>query len=119
MAEKRLDVDALVGALDAKRQGLGMSWRKLAVEAGVSPSTLTRIQQGKSPDVNTFAALTDWLQMPAEEFTLDPRRARPDQPHPMAVVSTLLRGKKKMSPRALEALQELVSAAYKLSKEIK
>jgi hypothetical protein len=37
----------------------------------------------------------------------------------MAVISTLLRGKKKMNPKALSALQELVNAAFKLSKELK
>jgi len=37
----------------------------------------------------------------------------------MALVSTLLRGQKKMSPKALAALQDLVNAAFKLSKELK
>jgi hypothetical protein len=37
----------------------------------------------------------------------------------MAVISTLLRGKKKMNPKALAALQELVNAAFKLSRELK
>jgi hypothetical protein len=37
----------------------------------------------------------------------------------MAVVSTLLRGRKKMNPKALAALQELVNAAFKLSRELK
>ncbi len=117
MAKKVLQLEALVAALDSERQAKGISWRQLATEAGVSASTLTRMQQGKSPDVDTFSALTAWLGTPAERFytELGPGRVQND---PMAVVSTLLRGNKKMSPKAVKALTELVSAAVKLSKEL-
>jgi hypothetical protein len=76
------------------------------------------MQQGKAPDVNTFSALTGWLDIPAERFytELGSERVQND---PMAVVSTLLRGKKKMSPEAIKALTQLVNAAVKLSKELK
>jgi transcriptional regulator with XRE-family HTH domain len=118
MAQKLLQVESLVAALDSERQARGLSWRQLAKEAKVSPSTLTRMQQGKSPDVNTFSALTRWLDIPAERFYGE-QPARTTQDDPMAVVSTLLRGKKKMNQKALTALQELVNAAFKLSKELK
>lgn len=117
MADAMIDVNALVAALDATRRQRGLSWRKLAEEADVSPSTLTRMQQGKSPDVNTFAALTQWLNMAAENFT-KAQHGKAEEPEVLAVVSTLLRGKKKMSPKAIHALQELVEAAFKLSKEL-
>jgi hypothetical protein len=77
------------------------------------------MQQGKSPDVNTFSALTQWLNTPAERFYADKSAQTAVQDDPMAVVSTLLRGRKKMNPKALAALQELVNAAFKLSKELK
>jgi transcriptional regulator with XRE-family HTH domain len=118
MAKKVLQLEALVAALDSERQAKGISWRQLAIEAGVSPSTLTRMQQGKSPDVNTFSALTTWLDIPAERFYTE-LGSEPVRNDPMAVVSTLLRGKKKMTPKAVAALTELVSAAVKLSKELK
>jgi hypothetical protein len=41
------------------------------------------------------------------------------KPNPMAVVSTLLRGKREMTPEALKALDELVQAAFRFSKEVK
>ena len=119
MPQKLIHVEALVAALDRERQSKGISWRQLAKDAGVSPSTLTRMQQGKSPDVNTFSALTQWLNIPAERFYAEQpnRQARHDDP--MAVMSTLLRSKRKMNPKAVTALQELVTAAFKLSKELK
>jgi transcriptional regulator with XRE-family HTH domain len=118
MPQNLIHVDTLVAALDAERSVRGFSWRQLAKDAGVSPSTLTRMQQGKSPDVNTFSALTRWLDIPAERFYADPSQ-RSDPKDPLAVISTLLRGKKKMNPKAVAALQELVNAAFKLSKELK
>jgi transcriptional regulator with XRE-family HTH domain len=124
MSQNLLNVDAIIAALDSERRAKSLSWRQLAKEAGVSPSTLTRMQQGKSPDVNTFSALTRWLKTPAERFYLNPAAANQTADaaaldDPMAVVSTLLRGNKKMNPKALAALQELVNAAFKLSKELK
>ena len=119
MPQKLIHVDALIAALDSERRAKNFSWRQLAKEAGVSPSTLTRMQQGKSPDVNTFSALTRWLHIPAERFYADQPEHPARHEDPMAVISSLLRGKKKMNPKAVAALQELVSAAFKLSKELK
>lgn len=119
MPQKLIDVDAMIAALDSERQAKNLSWRQIAKAAGISPSTLTRMQQGKSPDVNTFTALSRWLNIPAEKFYAEQSRGTHGREDPMAVVSTLLRGQKKMSPKALAALQELVNAAFKLSKELK
>src|SRR5947209_1432090 len=116
MASK-LDIDALVAALDARRKAEKLSWRELAKRARVSPSTLSRMQQGKRPDVDTFAALLGWLNMPAENFLSESLNSK--KPHPLSAVSSLLRGKKEMSPQAEEALNELVEAAFKLFQEIK
>ena len=119
MPSPRLDVESLIAALNAEREDRGLSWRKLALEAGVNPSSLTRMQQGKLPDVNTFTALIHWLRMPIDQFMASGLSGPSQEPNPMAVVSTLLRGKREMTPEALKALDELVQAAFKFSKEIK
>jgi transcriptional regulator with XRE-family HTH domain len=119
MAERLIDVDAVIAALDSERRAKNLSWRQVAKAAGVSASTLTRMQQGKSPDVNTFTALSRWLNIPAENFYSYRVHSTRTPDDPMAVVSTLLRGQRKMNPKALAALQELVNAAVKLSKELK
>jgi transcriptional regulator with XRE-family HTH domain len=119
MPQKLIDVDAVIAALDSERLAKNLSWRQVAKAAGVSPSTLTRMQQGKSPDVNTFTALSQWLNIPAEKFHVEKSPLAQVSDDPMAVVSTLFRGRKKMNPKALAALQELVNAAFKLSKELK
>ena len=119
MPHKLLQVESLVAALDSERKARGLSWRQVAKEADVSPSTLTRMQQGKSPDVNTFSALTQWLGIAAERFYAEQSPKPSIKEEPLAVFSTLLRGKKNMNAKALAALQELVTAAVKLSKELK
>jgi transcriptional regulator with XRE-family HTH domain len=119
MAEKQIDLDALVAAVDAQRKAKDLSWRQVAGEADVSPSTLTRMQQGKLPDVNTFSALVQWLRIPAERFMVQGQQTHRRSADPMAVASTLLRGKREVSPRAAKAFEELVQAAFKLVKELK
>lgn len=113
-----LDVHALVGALDAKRKERGLSWRGLAQTTGVSASSLTRMQQGKRPDVDTFSALMKWLQLPAEQF-LEGDESQEQDAGAFAVASTLLRGKRELSPKAQDALTSLVQAAIKLAQEMK
>jgi transcriptional regulator with XRE-family HTH domain len=121
MAEAKLDVEALVAALDSKRRAQDLSWRQLAGKAGVSQSTLTRMTQGKRPDVDTFASLLRWLGMPAEAFLVseDSKAKKASEPHPVAVLSAHFRANKNLSPAALEAVENLIQAAYKLGKEMK
>jgi transcriptional regulator with XRE-family HTH domain len=121
MAEGKLDVGALVAALDSKRRAEELSWRQMAATAGVSQSTLTRMQKGKRPDVDTFASLIRWLGMPAEAFFKSENRKfkKASEPHPVALLSAQLRAKREMSPEALQAVEELIQAAYRLGKEIK
>ena len=56
-----LDPDALYVALDRKRRKSKMRWRDVAEQAGVSPSTLTRIGQGRRPDADGLVCLLAWL----------------------------------------------------------
>lgn len=57
----RLDVDALYVALDRQRRRSRLTWRDIAADADVSPSTLTRIGQGRRPDVDGLVRLLAWL----------------------------------------------------------
>src|SRR5262249_34229409 len=68
MPETTVDVGALYAALDNKRRARGTSWPDIARELDVSPSTFSRMAQGRRPDVDTFATLLRWLGMPAESF---------------------------------------------------
>lgn len=108
-----VDVDALYAALDHKRQSGGrMSWRELAHELDISPSTFTRMAQGHRPDVDTFATLLRWLGMPAEAFTRSPAQNK-EEPEPLAMISSYLRSARNIRPQDAEALDEILRVAYK------
>lgn len=69
MSKPRFDVQALADALDEQRRANRLSWRQVAEVVGVGLSTLRLItNDGKRPDIDTFAALTRWLGMPATAF---------------------------------------------------
>ena len=60
--------DAFFAALSAKRDREAVSWRDVARETGVSPSTLSRMARGRDPDLRAFAALAAWLRADVRQF---------------------------------------------------
>lgn len=111
MSEPTVDVASLYAALDHKRQSAKMSWRGLAQEIGIAPSTFTRMSQGRRPDVDTFAGLLRWLGMPAETF-MQPAVSTEEAVEPLAMIGTYLRMDKNLTHDAAEAIEELVRLMY-------
>src|SRR5436853_7839735 len=109
MAESRLDVAALYVTLDSERQQRGLSWRQLAHEAGVGPSTLSRMAQGKRPDVDSFVALVQWLGMPAEQFMRGGTADGGERQATMSAqaVASLLRADKNLDPDSAAAIDDI------------
>src|SRR5581483_3723772 len=93
-----VDIDALYASLDAQRKARDLSWRQVAKEAGVSASTLTRMAQGRRPDVDGFAALVAWLGLSADQFVRLPGPDRTPETEPVAAIAALLRAKRDLSP---------------------
>jgi transcriptional regulator with XRE-family HTH domain len=58
------DTEKLITDLNARRFQLRYSWRDIAAETGVSASTLTRMTQGRDPDIHGLASLLTWLGEP-------------------------------------------------------
>jgi transcriptional regulator with XRE-family HTH domain len=50
-------------ALDRVRRSRALRWKVVADEAGVSPSTLTRLSQGKRLDVDSLGSLARWASL--------------------------------------------------------
>jgi transcriptional regulator with XRE-family HTH domain len=109
--DRSFDNEAFFAALDAERISRNMHWKTVASQAGVSASTLTRIGQGRRPDVDSFAALASWANLDPEDFF---RRATDEDetPSPLSAISLLLRRDPNLSPDAATALDELVKATY-------
>lgn len=106
------DSDAFYAALDAHRESRRYTWRKVASEAGVSASTLTRMAQGKRPDVDSLARLARWASLDADDYFRPVRSTDVGPAEPLAMVSTYLKSDKNLTPEAATALDELLKATY-------
>src|SRR5438094_6681871 len=117
MAEKRGHFDAMgfYQALDATRKAREVTWRQVAKEAGVTASTLTRMAQGKRPDVDGLAALCTWSALRADDFMKTDRKRSAVEP--LAAISTLLRSDKNLSPESATRLSEIIKVSYKQLKD--
>ena len=108
----RFDVAALHAAMDSERRSRRLAWKDVAEESGVSASTLTRLSQGRQPDVNSLAALTSWLGMSADHFMRGARVEQFGAASPLAQISTLIHRDPHLSPEGSVALEELIRATY-------
>jgi transcriptional regulator with XRE-family HTH domain len=115
MPETTINIEALYAALDANRQQQGISWRELAHSLEISPSTLTRMAQGRRPDVDTFATLLRWLGMDADAF-MRPTGKKKDEVNSVAMISSYLRADRNLNAKDAEALEDIIKAAYRCLK---
>ena len=118
----QLAVDKLAALIKAKRGGKGL--RDTAVEIGeISASTLSRIEKGKMPDLDTFLRLCDWLDIQPNELisgiakrdSTSGEKAipMPDDMSTPEIVEAHLRADKELDPETAEALANMVRSVYK------
>ncbi len=108
---RQFDVAALHAALDAERGARGLTWKDVAAQSGVSASTLTRLSQGRRPDVDSLVALTQWMDLSADAF-MPVRRRRYGTASPITRISTILREDPSLDPSSATALEEIIKASY-------
>lgn len=117
-----LDVVALHKALDSVRDERGLSWRGVAGETGVSPSTLSRMKEERKPDADSLSRLLDWLGMPAEEFIRDRgknRTAPTGRTTTTTSITAALRADPQLTDQDVDFVIEALNAAYKYVKASK
>ena len=111
MKKGNFDASAFFSALDSQRIGKKLNWKEVATQSGVSASTLTRMAQGKRPDVDSLAALVAWSGLNADDYIRDKEKTG-DQPETLAMISTYLRADPHLTQEAAIALEEVVKATY-------
>ena len=104
------DAGAFFSALDDVRSARRKTWKQVATEAGISASTLTRMAQGKRPDVDGLATLAAWSGLNVDDFV---RVASAPEPEPLAMIGTYLRSDKNLSPESVRALDAVIKATYR------
>lgn len=106
----RFDSEAFYDALDSARQAKRLNWKEVAAETGVSASTLTRMAQGKRPDVDGLAALAAWSGLNVDDFVRSEHER--SEPEPLAMISAHLRSDKNLTTDAAAALDDVIKATY-------
>lgn len=107
----RVNLPALYAALDAARSARGLTWRDVADQAGLSPSTLSRLGKGKSPDANGFVSLVHWLGVPAGKFTVQPQNMQ--VPELEVQIALVLSAQPNLLPEDRQFLHEVLAASIK------
>lgn len=117
--DENINITELAALVKAKRGKRGL--RDVAQEIGnVSASTLSRIEQGKLPDLATFARICRWLGVSPERFmgsgdatgsALDVTEFL-DTP---AVITAHLRAERVLDSQTIEALSTMIRLAYEAS----
>jgi transcriptional regulator with XRE-family HTH domain len=106
-----LNHELLAGMIKAKRGNKGL--RITAEEIGsVSSATLSRVEQGKVPDVDTFIALCKWLDVPTDTFILksdcDPQNVSNQER-----IVAHLRAERELDVNTINSLIRMIDLAYK------
>lgn len=111
MAEGNFDGEAFFAAIEAAKEAREVTWKAVAEQSRVPASTLTRMSQGRRPDVDSLAALCAWSGLKIEDFTRgvgNPSIVA----DPLAQITTHLRADPNLSKEGAKALEALIKTAY-------
>ena len=101
-------------ALDTQRNLLGLNWKQVAEQSGVSASTLSRFSkgrgEGKGLDVDSLAALCTWAGLDTDEFYNISGQI--GTPEPLTNIVGYLRADENLSDEAADAMARLLKTAY-------
>ena len=106
------DIVGFHAALDAHRVAKGLNWKEVSEQSGVSASTLTRMSQGRRPDIDGLALLLAWSGLDASNFL-----PGANSPEPLAQIAANLRADKNLNPESAKALEEIIKIAYERFRE--
>lgn len=97
--------------IKSKRGNQGL--RQLAEVISVSASTLSRIEQGRLPDIDTYLKICNWLEVSPSYFTKESQEL---EEHKVQVIAHL-RADKTLPNETSIALIRMIDLAYESVKE--
>ena len=106
----KISLENLGTIVRRKRGDRGL--RSVAAEIGVSAPTLSRIESGKMPDLQTFGKLCNWLQIdPASLLGIG---VQPEQAPDTGIAAAHLRANREISHETASALARLIVRAQQI-----
>jgi transcriptional regulator with XRE-family HTH domain len=112
MPRGHFDSDGFYAALDAVRISRDFTWKKVAEKSGVSASTLTRMAQGKRPDVDSLAALADWSELDLNDYMHSERPHEGFGGQALERMTALFRADPNLTPAAASAIETTLKVLY-------
>jgi transcriptional regulator with XRE-family HTH domain len=107
---QRFDAAGFYQALAATVKQRQVTWKEVSKKTGVSPTTLTRMGQGRQPDGQGLASLAAWAGLNAAQFVAIEDKA--EHPETLAIISTALRRDPELSTEAASTIDVMVQTAY-------
>jgi len=116
--DETVDIRRLAAMLKAKRGKRGL--RETAAEIGeVSASTLSRVEMGKIPDLDTFVRICGWLAVQPDQFFPALSHGKPGAAQPLHsgmstpdIITAHLRADRELAPETADALATMIRLAY-------
>ncbi len=64
----RFDTDGFMSSIKRTRKVLELNLRDVSEQSGISASTVSRIERGMPPDMETFIKICNWLSVHPSNF---------------------------------------------------
>ena len=106
-----LDTHHLAAVVKTKRGNRSLRDVAQALE-DMSPSTLSRIENEKMVDVQTFLRICDWLQVAPQAFIKNTDEVREQEMTTLERIEVVLRTDRTLPPESADALITLVKVTY-------
>ena len=103
-----LDIEMLADLVRSKRGRYGL--RNVSPIIGISPSTVSRIERKVIPDMATFLAICDWLEINPAEFIRDTKHEIRLQDY--SVICSKLRADTRIDSNIGNAIACLIEAVF-------
>lgn len=109
------EVNTLLLATKLKNKRGRRGLREVAKEiGGVSASTLSRVEQGKLPDLEIFFKICKWLEINPDMFMSNSKKSEfsKDKETTQEKIAVHLRADKTLSKETADALIKMINLAY-------
>jgi transcriptional regulator with XRE-family HTH domain len=99
--------------VDRTRTDAQISWRELGRRLDISPSTFSRLAQGRRPDVETFLRLLDWMGRSADAYLTGSDRSKAPSADALSEAIEALRGDASLGAEGAAAIEDILRVAYR------
>jgi len=95
----------MLGPLVKKKRG-DRKLRETSQNIGIGPATLMRIENGRSPDIETFSKICRWLNIEPGQFLGFEKKVSPDSNQ--LNVAAHFRAERALKPETANALAQMI-----------